>query len=300
MKIFITGATGYIGGSVAERLLRAGHSITGLVRTEEKASQLKQLGIEPVLGSLSDHDILTTASQQADGVIHTASADHEGILEVFIAALAKSGKFLIHTSGSGIVNDQADGEYASPTRFNEDTCFEAVPFRQPRVRMHRLVREAGIPQGIRTIVIAPSMIYGRGRGLHKESEQLPQLIAFSRQVGAAAYFGKGLNRYSNVHIADLADLYLLAIEKAPSGSLFYAENGDASFKEIAELIASTQGFGGKTVSIPIEALIAQAGDLGRYGAAANSIVEAANARRLGWSPKAEPLARFLESYVPGQ
>jgi nucleoside-diphosphate-sugar epimerase len=297
VKIFVTGATGFIGGSVAERLLREGYKVTGLVRTKEKASLLKELGIEPVIGSLEDHDVLSKAAMEADGVIHTASADHEGVVEVFVAALARSAKFFIHTSGTGVVNDGVDGEFAAKTRLTEDTYFEAVPFRQARVKMNRFVREAGIDLGIRTIVIVPSMIYGRGRGLHKESEQIPKLIEHSRQVGAAVYFGKGLNRYSNVHIDDLVDLYLLAMEKAPAGSLFYAENGDASFKEIAELIAKTQGFDGKTVSISIETLIAQTGDLGRYGVGANSMVEAANARRMGWQPKAESLAQFFETYI---
>ncbi len=75
MKIFVTGATGYIGGSVAERLLREGHTVTGLVRTEEKAVLMKERGIEPVLGSLDNHSTLTRAAQDADGVVHTASAD---------------------------------------------------------------------------------------------------------------------------------------------------------------------------------------------------------------------------------
>jgi len=300
MKIFVTGATGYIGGSVAERLLREGHTVTGLVRTEEKAVLLKERGIEPVLGSLDGHSTLTRAAQDADGVVHTASADLEGVAEVFVAALAHTGKFLIYTSGSGFVNDGADGEFAATKRLTEDSYFVPIPYRMNRIKMNRYVREAGINEGIRTIVIAPSMIYGRGRGLHKETEILPQIIALSRQLGAAAYFGKGLNRYATVHIDDLVDLYLLAIERAPSASLFFAENGDASFKEIAELIAKTQGFNGKTVSVSIEALSAQFGDLGRYGAASNSLVEAANARRLGWKPRGETLAEFFETYVAGK
>jgi nucleoside-diphosphate-sugar epimerase len=300
MKIFVTGATGYIGGSVAERLIALGHEVTGLVRTAEKASLLQERGIEPILGSLDDVDVLSKAARESDGVIHTASADHEGVVEVLVAALARSGKFLIHTSGSGIANDRADGEYAATVRITEDTYFEAVPYRQGRIRMNRYVREAGIDQGIRTIVICPAMIYGRGQGLHKESEQIPQIIAFSKQVGAGVYFGKGLNRYSNVHIDDLVNLYLLTIEKAPSGSFFFAENGDASFQEIAELIGKTQGLGGKTVSIGIDVLIAQSGDLGRYGVAANSFVSATNARRLGWKPVGESLESFFEGYVPGE
>ncbi len=295
MKVFVTGATGYIGGSVAERLVREGHIVTGLVRNEEKAALLKEYGVEPILGSIDDHDILTKAAQDADGVIHTASADSEGIPDVFIAALARTGKFFIHTSGSGLVNDGADGEFAAARRLTEDSYFEPIPFRMNRIKMNRTIREAGINLGIRTIVIVPSMIYGRGRGLHKESEQIPAIIRLSKQLGAAAYFGKGLNRYSNVHLDDLVDLYLLAIERAPAASLFYAENGDASFKEIAEMIARTQGFDGKTVSVPMEELIAQFGDSGRYGVASNSLVEAANAHRLGWTPKAPSLVEYFES-----
>jgi nucleoside-diphosphate-sugar epimerase len=295
MRVFVTGATGYIGGSVAHRLLQSGFEVLGLVRSEEKATLLKERGIKPVLGSLDQPDVLAQAARQSDGVIHAASADQEGVAEVFVAALAKSGKFFFHTTGSGIVNDQADGEYAPATPITEDTYFEVIPFRQGRVRINRYVREAGIDRGIRTIVVCPGMIYGRGRGLHTESDQLPKLIAFSKQVGAGVYFGRGLNRYSNVHIDDLVDLYVLAIQKAPSGSLFFAENGDLSFKEIAELIATTQGLGGKTVSVGIDVLIAQFGDVGRFGVAANSLVRAENARRLGWNPKRESLASFLAS-----
>jgi len=300
MKVFVTGATGYIGGSVSDQLVQSGYQVLGLVRSEEKAKLLKDRGIEPVLGSLDDPDVLTQAVKESDGVIHAASADQQGIVEIFVAALAKSGKFLIHTTGSGIANDQADGEYAPKTRITEDTYFEPVPFRQARVKMNRYVREAGIDQGIRTVVICPAMIYGRGRGLNTESDQLPKLIAISKQAGAGVYFGKGLNRYSNVHIDDLVDLYLLAIEKAPSGSFFFAENDDASFKEIAELIARTQGLGGKTMSVGIDALIAKFGDVGRFGVAANSFVRAANARRLGWNPTGESLASFLNGYVSGR
>jgi len=160
--------------------------------------------------------------------------------------------------------------------------------------MNRLVREAAIDKGIRSIVICPSMIYGKGRGLQPDSDQLPKLIALSKQVGAGVFFGKGLNRYSNVHIDDLVDLYLLALEKAPGGSFFYAENGDASFKEIAEMISRSFGLG-KTVSLSVEDLVQQHGDAARYGITSNSLVSAVSARRLGWSPKAPSLAEYFES-----
>jgi nucleoside-diphosphate-sugar epimerase len=212
-----------------------------------------------------------------------------------ITALERSGKALICTTGSGIVADSAAGEYASSVIFTEDTYFEPVPFRRPRVAMNRLVREAAIDKGIRSVVICPSMIYGRGRGLQPDSDQLPKIIALSKQVGAGVYFGKGLNRYSNVHIDDLVDLYLLALEKAPGGSFFFAENGHASFKEIAEMVSRFLGLGGKTVSLSVEDVVRQYGDAGRYGVTSNSLVSAVNARRLGWSPKAPSLPESLES-----
>jgi nucleoside-diphosphate-sugar epimerase len=159
-----------------------------------------------------------------------------------------------------------------------------------------LVRQASIEKGLRTIVICPSMIYGRGRGLQPDSDQLPKLTALSKKMGAGVYFGKGLNRYSNVHIDDLAELYLLVLEKAPGGSFFFAENGDASFKEIASIISRFLGFGGKTISLSVEELVRQYGDAGRYGMTSNSLVSAVNARRLGWSPKGPSLADHFNSH----
>jgi len=295
MKVFLTGATGYIGGSVAERLIRSGYQVVGLVRTKEKALLLKELGIESILGDLDDAEIITKAAQEADAVIHAASADHPGSVVTLIAAVERSGKTLICTTGSGIVADSADGGYAGSVTYTEDTYFEPVPFRRPRVLMNALVRQAAIDKGIRSIVICPSMIYGKGRGLQPNSDQLPKLVALSKQVGAGVYFGKGLNRYSNVHIDDLVELYLLALERAPGGSFFFAENGHASFKEIAEMISRSLGLGGKTVSLSVEDVVRQYGDAGRYGVASNSLVNAVNARRLGWSPKAPSLAEYFEN-----
>src|SRR5208282_2402385 len=248
-----------------------------------------------VVGNLDDQEIVTKSALEADAVIHAASADHAGAVVTLIAALERSGKTLMCTTGSGIAADSAAGEYATSVALTEGSYFEPVPFRRPRVAMNRLVREAAIDRGIRSIVICPSMIYGKGRGLQADSDQLPKLIALSKQVGAGVYFGKGLNRYSNVHIDDLVDLYLLALEKAPGGSFFFAENGDASFKEIAEMIGRSLGLGGKTVSVSVEDLVRKYGDAGRYGITSNSLVRAVNARRLGWSPQAPSLTEYFES-----
>jgi nucleoside-diphosphate-sugar epimerase len=295
MKVLITGATGYIGGSVAERLISRGYQVIGLVRSKDKVPLLKDRGVEPIVGTLDDSEILTNAAHDADAVIHAASADHPGSVVTLIAALERSGKTLITTTGSGIVADSAAGEYAGSVFYTEDTYFEPVPFRRPRVAINHLVRQAAIDKGIRSVVICPSMIYGKGHGLQPDSDQLPKIIALSKQVGAGVYFGKGLNRYSNVHIDDLVDLYLLVLEKAPGGSFFFAENGHASFKDIAEMVSRSLSLGGKTASISVEDVVRQYGDAGRYGVTSNSLVSAVNARRLGWSPKAPSLLKYFES-----
>jgi nucleoside-diphosphate-sugar epimerase len=295
MKVFVTGATGYIGGSVAERLIALGNQVTGLVRSADKASLLKDRGIEPIHGTLDDSGVLAVAANAADAVIHAASADHPASVVALVSALERSGKTLIYTTGSGIVADSAAGEYAGSVVYTEDTYFEPVAFRRPRVAMNHIVREAALEKGIRSIVICPTMIYGRGRGLQPDSDQLPKLMALSKQLGAGVYFGKGLNRYSNVHIDDLVDLYVLALAKAPGGSFFFAENGDAAFKEIAESMSRSLGLNGKTVSLSVEDLARQHGDAAVYGVASNSLVSALNARRLGWSPRAPSLAEYFES-----
>jgi nucleoside-diphosphate-sugar epimerase len=184
MKIFVTGATGYIGGSVAERLVALGHDVTGLVRSENKIPPLRERGMEPVLGTLDDSEILAHAADRADAVIHAASADHPGSVVTLVSALERTGKSLIYTTGSGIVADSAAGEYAGSVVFSEDMYFEPVPFRRPRVAMIQFVRQAAIDKGVRSIVICPSMIYGRGRGLQPDSDQLPKLMALSKQLEA--------------------------------------------------------------------------------------------------------------------
>lgn len=295
MKIFVTGAAGYIGGSVAEKLIASGHEVVGLTRSEDKATSLKRRGIAPIVGTLEDVDMLTATAQAADAVIHTANADHSASVVTLVTALERTGKLLIHTTGSAIIADHADGAYAAEAPLTEDSYFDPVPYRRPRVDMNRYVRQAAIEKGVRTVVICPAMAYGPGRGLQPDSDQIPKLIGLSKQIGAGVYFGKGLNRYSNVHVDDLVDLYLLAIDKAPGGSFFFAENGHNSFAEIAAMISQFLGFGGSTTSLPVEHVIARFGEATRLGVASNSYVAAANARRLDWSPKGPSLAEWFKT-----
>src|ERR1700754_3505071 len=131
MKIFCTGASGYIGGSVAAPLAAAGHQVTGLVRSAEKADAVRSFGIEPVMGTLDDAAVLSRAARAADVVINAASADHRGAVVALLDALAGSGKPFIHTSGSSIVGTRSKGE-RSDAVFDDDTPITPSPARVAR------------------------------------------------------------------------------------------------------------------------------------------------------------------------
>jgi nucleoside-diphosphate-sugar epimerase len=101
-------------------------------------------------------------------------------------------------------------------------------------------------QNVRSVVIRPTMIYGGGRGVRKESAQVPALIENAKKAGIGLHIGKGENLWANVHIDDVAELYLLALQKAPAGALYYAENGEEALKNVAASISRMLGFGGRT------------------------------------------------------
>src|SRR6478735_6405855 len=128
MKIFCTGASGYIGGSVAAYFVAAGHQVTGLVRSPEKADAVRARGIQPLLGTLDDGEILAQAAQAADIVVNAASADLKGAVVAMLDALAGSGKPFIHTSVSSIVGTRSKGE-RSDAIFDEDTPVTPSPAR---------------------------------------------------------------------------------------------------------------------------------------------------------------------------
>jgi nucleoside-diphosphate-sugar epimerase len=176
MKLFLTGVTGYIGGSLATKLIEKGHEVYGLVRSEHKVSSMISIGIKPVLGTLDDVDLIAEIARESDGTINVASSDHRVVIETLVKALSGTEKFLIHTSGSSIVCDDACGEFESLRIYHDDSYFQPLPIRQARVAINQLVRTAGILHGIRAIVICPTMIYGNGRGLQKDSDQIPKLI----------------------------------------------------------------------------------------------------------------------------
>jgi nucleoside-diphosphate-sugar epimerase len=156
MKIFITGASGYIGGSVAAALMVAGHQVSGLARSDEAASALAKLGIRPVRGALDDVEVLAKAAHDADVAVNAANAGHRAAAEAMLKALAETGKTFLHTDGSSIVGTRARGELVDKV-FDEDTPFTPTPQRAPRVEIDKMVRNAA-GHGVRSIVIAPSLM----------------------------------------------------------------------------------------------------------------------------------------------
>jgi len=296
MKIFITGATGYIGGSVAARLMQHGHQIVGLARTDTAAEALRQRGIEPYAGGLNDHGRLRGIAGRVDAVINAASSDNAFVVRSILPVLAGTGKVFIQTSGSSVVSTYDEGE-ARDAVFHEDTPFTPMPEKATRVAIDNAVLASAL-DGVRAIVIRPSLIYGRGRGANPASVQIPRLIEQAQRAGIGRHVGRGLNIWSNVHIDDVVELYALLLEKAPAGSLFYAENGEASMKSAAEAISRMLGFGGKTQDWPIEEAVEALGPGAHLTWGSNSRVRAEKARRmLGWAPKGPSLLDEIERGV---
>ncbi len=284
MKVFVTGAGGYIGGSVAAALIKRGHQVRGLTRSAAGAEQLKSYGIEPVMGELDDSRLLMQEASMADMVINTANADHRGAVEALISGLSQSGKRLIHTSGTSIVGDDARGDFCSEVISTEETSLAIDPRKQARRDIDLMVMDAA-RKNVHSTVIIPSLIYGHGTGINKQSIQVPFLVRNAFEVGSVQIVGKGLNIWSNIHIDDLVNLYIAAAEQAPAGAFYFAENGEASFSDVAQAIS-------RRFSIPhVEHLNADVA-VKRWGAAralftfgSNSRVRSVRAKKeLNWRP----------------
>jgi nucleoside-diphosphate-sugar epimerase len=299
MNIFITCAGGYIGGSVAMALLAGGHRVSGLARSSANAERLANSGNSPVLGTLDDADVLTRAARAADGAINCASADHVGAVRALIAGLTGSGKPLLHTSGSSVIGDDARGNRRSESIFDEDTPLverqgnagalnSVAPDHDPAVATPGFLRLA-----------RDSLIYGVGNGLNPNSVQIPFLVANAREKGVVQVVGQGLNVWSNVHIDDVADLYVRVLLNGPAGAFYFAENGEASFGDIGAAIAERLGLAG-VEALPPEVAAERWGESKAYFTlGSNSRVRAKRARReLGWAPRHPSVIDWILGEMP--
>ena len=293
MNVFVTGAAGFIGGSIATGLIRAGHRVTGLVRSAEQADELTALGITPVIGTLDDSALLADQARAADAVINAASSDHRGAVQALLDALRGSNKVFLHTSGSSIVGDASGGK-SSDVIYYEDNLPEPTVDKAARVAIDNLILAAA-RDGVNSAVICNTLIYGHSLGVHRDSVQLPRLLKQARKSGVVRHVGTGQNIWSNVHIEDVVALYLLALSKNIPGTFYFVESGEAAFADMSDAIAQTLGLG-QAHDWPLADAEAEWGyEMANYGLGSNSRVRGKNARELlGWVPERTSVVQWIK------
>jgi nucleoside-diphosphate-sugar epimerase len=294
LKIFVTGASGFIGGSIAAHLARAGHQVRGLIRKPEHSAELRRLGIEPVIGTLDDHALLSAEAQAADAVVNAASSDHEGAVRALIDGLAGSDKVLLHTSGSSIVGDASGGEAGEARIYHEDALPTPSADKAARVAIDQLVLDAA-QRKVRSAVLCNTLIYGHGAVAGSASVQLPRLVRQAQKSGVVRHVGSGGNIWSNVHIDDVAELYRLALDKTPAGTFYFVESGEASFRDMSAAIARAMKLGAPQ-NWPLEDAKEEWGyEMASYGLGSNSRVRGERARKLlGWQPQRTSVIDWIE------
>jgi len=290
MRIFVTGATGWIGSAVVPELIAAGHQVVGLVRSEPKAEALRAMGAQPLLGSLSDLETLKTGASQADGVIHLAfgldfskivemAREEQQAIETFGAVYAGSERPVIITSGLGLLprgETFTEEMIVAPTipgfpRAPEQTAFDVAA------------------RGVRaTWVRLPRSVHGVG----ERHGFVPMLAIIARDKGVSAYIGDGQNLWPSVHRLDAARVFRLALERGAQGGPFHAvaEEG-IPFRQIAEVIGGQLGL--PTASISPEDAAGHFGPLAMFIAGNGPASSDQTRARLGWVPKEPGLLRDI-------
>ncbi|MFG1652857.1 SDR family oxidoreductase [Micromonospora sp. NPDC049275] len=285
MRVFVTGASGHLGSAVVPNLLSAGHDVVGLARSDTSAAAIEKLGADVRRGDLSDLDVLREEAAASDGVIHLAfrhdlmiNGDMAGAAETDLAALGAladgldgSGKPLVGTSGTamlamgGIVGRPGTERDAFPSGYRIDAENFVVDL---------------AARGVRSSIVrlAPTV--------HSTLDHygfITAIIAAARQHGYAAYVGEGTNRWPAVHTLDAAELYRLALEKAPAGARLHAAADEGvSFRQIATAI-------GRNLDIPVRSISPDEADnffgfLGSFAQMDNPTSSALTRELLGWSP----------------
>jgi nucleoside-diphosphate-sugar epimerase len=279
MRIFVTGATGYIGSAVVGELTGVGHAVTGLARSEEKAAELRRLGAAAVVGDLEDPDTWRAEAAAHEVLIHTAfEASAEGVardraaVETLLAA-ASGGKVrsLVYTSGIWVLGDT--GGRPAFEDWPTDHPTELVTWRPGH---EKTVLAAGTHH-LATAVVRPGIVYGGRGGL------VGDYFKSAEQEGAARHVGDGRNRIPLIHVEDLARFYRAVVERHERG-IFHAVDGLAvPLADVARAASEAAGAKGATHAIP---LVEARRKLGPYAdaLALDQIVESRRTVELGWRP----------------
>lgn len=289
MRVFVTGATGFIGSALIPELIKAGHKVLGLSRSEAGAKSIAAAGAEVHRGSVEDLDSLKSGAAKSDGVIHLAfnhdfskfkenSEKDRHAIEALGSALVGSDRLLIVTSGTLLVapgrlateEDAPAATSASIPRLATDEAADAVAARGVRVSMVRL------PQ------------------VHDQNKQglITYIITLAREKGVSAFVGDGKNRWSASHVSDTARLYRLALEKGAAGRYHAVAEEGVPVRDIAEVI-------GRRLKLPVVSKTpAQAAEhfgwLGIFAGLDGPASSALTRERLGWRPVGPGLIADLE------
>ena len=299
MRVFVTGASGWIGSAVVPELLAHSHSVVGLARSDASAAALEQAGAEVVRGGIDDLDVLRDAAAASDGVIHLAfkhdiafSGDYAGAATADSAAIETLGSALEGTGkpffiASGVLGLTAPGQVATETDGHDIDPSAVVPAaRALNAELALSFAERGVRSG--TVRLAPT-VHGEG-----DEGFMASIVGVAKEKGVSGYVGDGSNRWPAVHRSDAARLYRLALEQAPAGSTLHAvaEEG-VSFRDIAEAI-------GHRLDVPVTSIdpadaAAHFGWLGGFIGLDSRASSAATRELLGWQPAGPSLIDDLDA-----
>jgi nucleoside-diphosphate-sugar epimerase len=298
MRIFLTGATGYIGSAVLDAALRGGHQVTALVRNPEKAEQVSVRAAIPIIGDLSKPESYAPAAEQADAIIHTAaeqSKRRQAVDRLAIETLCNAAQrradvglasAIVYTSGIWVLGD-------TPSEAAEDAPLNPTPLVSWRPEHEALVTSRSRAGAIRTAIVRPGVVYGGARGI------IGDFLKDARN-GLVRVVGDGRNHWPCVYDRDLADLYVrVATNPDASGVYHVNDEADESVGEIVDAISGHMRMRPDIRHVPLEEA---RNKMGPYADALvlNQIIRSPRAHALGWSPTlhsvAGNVARLLEEF----